>query len=99
MGKVLPYDLLHIAFYELSPFTGSVSGFRYRIEKSETEAFGDTPAEKRLKVWLYPEPYEFFKTPEEQKIYRFFPFSEEALTGIAEWLSGVSYEDGEFLGV
>ncbi len=95
---VKPYDLLHIAFYEKSPFTGSVSGFRYRIEKSVV-ADEEGNETKRLKVFIYPEPFEFTKTPDEKKQFRYFPFSEDGLKDIAGWLSGISYENGEFSGV
>lgn len=74
-------DLFHPAFYKKSAYTGSMKGMRYYIEKSsenETDIF---------KVWIFPGPFCFEKTDPSQKECQTFPFTEESIPLIAEWLN------------
>ena len=59
------------------PFSGSHHGMRYYLNSSE-----DT-----LNVWLYPEPWCFEMTPEEDKIYKNFPFTQEGLDSAVDWIN------------
>ena len=67
-GK-LPYDrndwIIHPVF-EKEAYTGSHHGIRYRLSKDE-----DT-----LKACVYPEPYCFEATKDEQKTWKDFEFSQ-----------------------
>lgn len=74
-------DLFHLPFYQKSPFTGSLDGMRYYIEKS-TE--NDTPI---FQVWIFPGPFCFEKTDDSLKESKTFEFTEESLALIADWLN------------
>lgn len=79
-------DLLAFDFYKKERFTGSCRGMRYLIQKTQE---GD---ENQFTVFVWPGPYNFETTPEESKIKKTFPFTEEALTEIADYLNQV-YEE------
>ena len=79
-------DLLAFDFYKKEKFTGSLCGMRYRIEKTTEQ---DT---EQLLVWTWPGPYGFAATKEEKEEKR-FPFAEESLEEIADYLNRV-YEEG-----
>ena len=55
---------------------------RYRMEKA---AKGEE--ETVLLVTVWPEPYGYDATPEEEKIHREFPFSEEGIRSGVDWLN------------
>ena len=59
----------------------SFQGMRYQVEKwqkdNEEECF-------RAAIW--PEPFCFEKTPEENKTYAYFPYTEEGLDDVYDWL-------------
>ncbi len=78
-------DILSIPFLKKSPFTGSFQGMRYRLAKMEKEEEGQSKALLRAAVWK--EPYSFTATPEEQKEYREFAFSEEGICETVDWLN------------
>lgn len=79
-------DLFHIPFYNKSPYTGSRNGMRFYIEKTVED---DTPL---FKVWIFPGPFCFEKTLEDQKESVTFPFTEESLPLICNWLNS-RYEE------
>lgn len=79
-------DLFHLAFYKKSCYTGSLNGMRYYIEKASED---DTDI---FKVWIFPGPFCFEKTAAEQKEFKTFPFSEDSLSDITDWLNK-QYED------
>lgn len=74
-------DLLHLSFYEKSPYLGSDGPLRYRIEKSTAEE------KEVLRVTIWPGPFSYDKTPDEKKSSKDFEFLEDALDEICEWLS------------
>lgn len=54
---------------------------RYRLE-------GVTGGEgKRLKVTIWPEPFNFFTTPEESKISALFSFDDDGVTDAVAWMN------------
>lgn len=63
-------------------YTGSYCGMRYRMCKKEREE-----GEKYLEAVIYPEPFCFEKTPEEQKTFQEFPFTEEGFDAAVGWLN------------
>lgn len=78
-------DLFHIPFYKKSPYTGSLEGMRFYIEKTATQTQdGETDV---FQVWIFPGPYSFAKTDDSLKQSRTFPFAEESLCEIADWLN------------
>lgn len=64
------------------PFSGSHHGMRYFL----------TAKEEVLSVFIYPEPWSFEKTPDEEKERQDFPFTQEGLDEAVTWLNQ-SFED------
>lgn len=85
---ILRKDLLALNFYKKEKFTGSFQGMRYLIQmvrEGEEELFV---------VFTWPGPYNFETTLEEKKSRRVFPFTEESLEAIADYLNE-AYKDGK----
>lgn len=59
---------LPLQFIKKSPYTGSYKGMRFRFWKEDDE----------LVLCIYPEPFAFDKTPEEEKEYFRYPFTQES---------------------
>ena len=79
-------DLLRLSFYKKKPYSGSLSGMRFRIEKHEEQVEDSEEKKVCFRAWVYPEPYSFEVTDESQKKYMDFPFENEALNDIKLWL-------------
>lgn len=75
-------DVMPINFLKKENFNGSFQGMRYRMAKAEKEE------ETCLRVTVWPEPFGFDATPEEQKTWEDFPFTEEGIVSGVEWLNG-----------
>lgn len=78
-------DLFHLSFYKKTHLTGSFRGMRYYItsaKESETEDAADV-----LRAIVYPEPYNFEHTPDEDKTHADFPFTEDGLDAACDWLN------------
>lgn len=69
-------------------FTGSLQGMRYRLHKKKTEEM----EEAVIEVCIWPQPYAYDKTAEEEKEYKDFPFDEEGRLQIVDWLND-KYEE------
>lgn len=69
-------DLVPINYYKKEPFYGSYLGMRYRIVKSEDI----------LLATIWPEPYNFDSTPDEQKHSAEFEFSQAGVEQAYAWL-------------
>lgn len=82
-------DLLSIPFYKKSPFTGSYEGMRYRIRCVKNEE------DSSFEAVIWPGPYIFDATTDDQKEYHTFPFTDEGLEQIAEWLNHKWAEEPE----
>ena len=83
---VTAQDLFNTNFYDRiasRSFYGSLDGMNYRIKKED--ATEDAPAVFLVTVW--PGPYNFEKTPDEQKTSVTFPYENAALADIAEYLN------------
>ena len=74
-------------YLKKTEFTGCHQGMRYRLE-----GVTDSAGEKKLRFTVWPEPFAFFKTPDEKKEAAEFPFGEdgvaEAICWMNEMLSG-----------
>ena len=82
-------DLFHLPFYKKEAFTGSDRGIRFWIGKVELPAEKEEEeSETVLRVILWPEPFALKHTADEKKINKDFPFSEEGLDQIYEWILG-----------
>ncbi len=75
------HELFHMPFYKKTKFTGSYEGMRYliRSEKENEDTF--------FMAYVYPGPYNFEHVAEEELIQERFPFSEEGLDQICDWLN------------
>ena len=74
-------DFLSLNFVKKEDYTGSYQGMRYMLHQAEVEE------EKKLRIYLWPEPFCFDVTPEEQKISEMFPFSEDGLAQGIDWMN------------
>lgn len=74
-------DILSMEFLKKSEYTGSHGGMRYRLE-GITEG-----EEKKLLVTVWPEPFNFLKTPPEKKMISTFPFAEEGILAAVKWMN------------
>lgn len=68
---------LSIKALKKEPFSGSHCGMRYYL----------ILADERLTVYLYPEPWCFEATPEDQKERNDFPFTQEGLDEAVVWMN------------
>lgn len=83
---IKPEDILSLEYLKKTEYTGSHQGMRYRLEKKEEEG------EKKLYVSVWPEPFNFFKTPEEQKQHAVFEFSGDGITDAIAWMNDRLFE-------
>lgn len=79
-------DFLSLNFVKKEDFTGSHRGMRFMLHQETVEE------EKKLKVYIWSEPFGFEATPDEKKISRLFEFSEEGLSQAIDWMNE-NYED------
>lgn len=63
-------------------YTGSYKGMRFRMCKKETEEKG-----KYLETVIYPEPFSFDATSEEEKQTNEFPFTGEGFDEAVAWMN------------
>ena len=66
-----------IQFFKKEAFTGSMKGMRYRVAESGEE----------LEAVVYPGPYCYEVTPQEQKTRKTFPFSQEGIDQAVDWIN------------
>ena len=64
-------------------FTGSNDGMRFFIKSFE---------EGKITAFVYPEPYCFADTPDEEKISKDFEYTQEGVDKCVEWLNNI-YEE------
>lgn len=74
-------DILNMNFYKKEKFTGSYRGMHYRIEKYSQD---DTDL---FRVYIWPGPYNFDTTPENQKKSTTFPFTPEGKEQVVDWMN------------
>ncbi len=104
--KIIPIEnkaSYGISWYEHGiPYYGSHRGMRFRIARDPMEDVALKPPDKKgealFQVIIWPEPYSFDATPEEQKTVETFPFDEAGKKQLVEWLNAqyaARYEDWE----
>lgn len=74
-------DFLSLNFVKKEDYTGSYQGIRYMLHQETIEA------EKKLKVYIWPEPFGFEATPNEKKTSELFDFSEDGLAKAIDWMN------------
>lgn len=80
-------DLLAFNFYKKEKFTGSYRGMRYLIQKAEE---GE---ETFFSVYTWRGPFNFVTTEDEKKTEKRFPFQEDSLETITNYLNEVYEAD------
>lgn len=78
-----------LALVKKEDYFGSHRGMRFRLAKEGDE----------LQATVYPEPYSWDATPQEQKESGTFPLSEEGIRQAVEWLNQMyqrKYENCDF---
>lgn len=74
-------DFLSLNFVKKEDFTGSHKGIRFMLHMENVEE------QKKLKVYMWSEPFGFEATPDEEKISELFSFSEEGLKDAIDWMN------------
>ena len=79
-------DVLSMEYLKKTEYTGCHQGMRYRLEKKETEEG------KYLLVTVWPEPFNYFTTPEDQKTTNQFSFDEDGVVDAIAWMNDLLFE-------
>ena len=74
-------DILSMEYLKKAEFTGCHQGMRYRLEGVAAESG------KKLRATVWPEPFNFFTTPEEEKESAEFSFDEDGVTAAVAWMN------------
>lgn len=74
-----------LQYLKKEAYTGSMKGMRYRVKKEG----------ENLEACVYPQPYCYEATPEEEKHKASFPFSEEGRIQAVEWILEQYYGEEE----
>ncbi len=82
---ILRESLYVLDYYKKNTFMGSDKAMYYRVYRVN-EGDGDNPQYKLTAV-TWRGPYIFDKTPEEEKCYKAFPYSEEGMEKLVAWLN------------
>lgn len=81
-------DILSMEFLKKTEFTGSHQGMRYRLEG----VIGEN-GDKKLRVTVWPEPFNFLRTPQERKTSTEFTFDEDGVADAVAWMNDRLFED------
>ncbi len=79
--------LIPVGGLKKEPFSGGHNGMRYFFRSDESK--------ETFSVYVYPEPWSFDKTPEEEKSVQSFPMSEEGMDAAIDWLFQMYEEQKE----
>lgn len=80
-------DILSMEYLKKTEFTGCHQGMRYRLEGVAKESG------KKLYVTVWPEPFNFFTTPEEEKESAEFSFDEDGIADAVAWMNDRLFEE------
>ena len=83
---IVKENLLPLEYLKKTEYTGSHEGMRYRLESISAEEG------KRLYVSVWPEPFNYFRTPEELKQHETFEFSDDGITDAIAWMNDRLFE-------
>ncbi len=97
MIKIENKDSYGITWYEhAQPYFGSHRGMRFRIARNPMDDVSLKPAEEKgdavFEAIIWPEPFSFDNTPEEQKMMNTFPFDLAGKEQMVAWLNQM-YEE------
>lgn len=74
-------DFLSLNFVKKEDYTGSHQGMRFMLHQATVED------EKKLQVYIWPEPFCFGATEDEKKLTEYFAFSEDGLAEAIAWMN------------
>lgn len=74
-------DFLSLNFIKKEDFTGSHKGMRFMLRQETAQE------EKKLKVYIWSEPFGFDATPDGEKLSELFEFSEDGLGQAIGWMN------------
>ena len=74
-------DVLSMEYLKKTEYTGCYQGMRYRLEGVMVDG------EKRLRCTVWPEPFNFFKTPDAEKESQIFLFEEDGVVDAIAWMN------------
>ena len=74
-------DILSMEYLKKTEYTGCHQGMRYRMEKQENDEG------KKLLVTVWPEPFNYISTPEDQKTRSTFSFDEDGIVDAIAWMN------------
>lgn len=85
-------DSYGISWYEHGqPYLGSHRGMRFRLSRNPMEDVALAPPDKKgeaeFEAIIWPEPFCFEATPDEQKTTETFPFDEAGKEQMVAWLN------------
>lgn len=83
-------DILSMEYLKKSEYTGCHQGMRYRLE-----GVAGAAGEKKLCCTVWPEPFNFITTPEEQKECAEFSFDEDGVRDAVAWMNDRLFEEKE----
>ncbi|MCR5755498.1 MAG: hypothetical protein K6G30_11905 [Acetatifactor sp.] len=81
-------DILSMEYLKKTEFTGCHKGMRYRLE-----GVSDAEGGKKLRVTVWPEPFNFLKTPDSEKTSMMFSFDEDGVVDAVAWMNDRLFED------
>ena len=79
-----------LPYIKKEELTGSYQGMRFKLFKKEI-----SEEETKLGVVVWPEPFSFPKTSDEEKTYQDFEFSEDGIDSAIEWMNHFYEESGD----
>ena len=89
------------SFYDIKSFynknarlKASYKGMRYQVEQAVAEQ-EDGSSGKKLKAYVWPEPFCFEKTPDQYKHTMEFEYSENGLDAAYKWVCGCYLDNQE----
>lgn len=80
-------DLAPLAFIKKADLTGSFQGMRFKLYK---KTVGE---ETMLGLAIWPEPFNFVKTNEEEKLFTEFEFNDDGIDDAVRYLNSVWIEN------
>ena len=80
-------DILSMEYLKKTEFTGCNGGMRYRLEGVK-----DAEDKKVLRCTIWPEPFNFFTTPDDQKESAEFSFDDDGVQDAVRWMNGKLFE-------
>ena len=80
-------DILSMEYLKKTEYTGGYHGMRYRLEGVNVEEG------KKLKATIWPEPFNYFTTPADQKESEEFSFDEDGVVDAIAWMNDKYFEE------